>query len=98
MKTKKRFTLLLGVLMAIGIESSTANGADAPPAETAATDSAPAHICIGDIDKSKALKPPKPYSPYVDQHFPLRVLFGDCHHHTSLSVDSGVIGNKTART
>ena len=34
------------------------------------------------------------YSPYVDQHIPQRVLWGDCHHHTSLSVDSGLIGNR----
>lgn len=34
------------------------------------------------------------YSPYVDQHFPQRVFFGDTHFHSSLSVDSGLIGNK----
>ena len=44
-------------------------------------------------DKSHVLKQPKPYSPYVDQHFPQRVLFGDTHFHSSLSVDSGLIGN-----
>jgi len=33
------------------------------------------------------------YSPYVDQHFPQRVFFGDTHFHSSLSVDSGMIGN-----
>ena len=45
-------------------------------------------------DKSHVVKQPKPYSPYVDQHFPQKVFFGDMHHHTSLSVDSGLIGNK----
>ena len=44
-------------------------------------------------DKSHVVKQPKPYSPYVDQHFPQRVLFGDTHFHSSLSVDSGLIGN-----
>jgi hypothetical protein len=34
------------------------------------------------------------YSPYVDQHFPQRLLFGDTHHHSSFSVDSGLIGNR----
>jgi hypothetical protein len=29
----------------------------------------------------------------VDQHFPQRVFFGDTHFHSSLSVDSGLIGN-----
>ena len=35
----------------------------------------------------------KPYSPYVNQSFPNRVFFGDLHHHTSFSFDSGLIGN-----
>ncbi len=33
------------------------------------------------------------YSPYVDRHFPQRVFFGDTHHHSSFSVDSGMFGN-----
>ncbi len=44
-------------------------------------------------DKGQAVEQPNPYSPYVDQHFPQRVLFGDTHFHSSLSVDSGMIGN-----
>ena len=36
----------------------------------------------------------KDYSPYLDQHFPRQVLFGDTHHHSSFSVDSGLIGNR----
>ena len=48
----------------------------------------------GTPDKDQVVQKPEPYSPYVDQHFPQRVLFGDCHHHTSLSVDSGLIGNR----
>ncbi|MCZ6611621.1 MAG: DUF3604 domain-containing protein, partial [Planctomycetota bacterium] len=45
-------------------------------------------------DKGQVVEQPKPYSPYVDQHFPQRVFFGDTHFHSSLSVDSGLIGNK----
>ncbi|MEE9270959.1 MAG: DUF3604 domain-containing protein, partial [Candidatus Krumholzibacteria bacterium] len=45
-------------------------------------------------DKDQLVEQPKPYSPYVDQHFPQRVFFGDTHFHSSLSVDSGLIGNK----
>jgi hypothetical protein len=45
-------------------------------------------------EKGQVVKQPKPYSPYVDQHFPQRVYFGDTHHHSSLSVDSGLIGNR----
>ena len=47
----------------------------------------------GTLDKDQVVEQPEPYSPYVDQHFPQRVLWGDAHHHTSLSVDSGMIGN-----
>ena len=47
----------------------------------------------GTLDKGKVVEQPKPYSPFVNQHFPQRVLFGDMHHHSSLSVDSGLIGN-----
>jgi hypothetical protein len=45
-------------------------------------------------DSSQVVERPKPYSPYVDQHFPQRVFFGDTHHHSSFSVDSGLIGNR----
>jgi len=45
-------------------------------------------------DKGQVVEQPKPYSPYVDQHFPQQVFFGDTHFHSSLSVDSGLIGNK----
>lgn len=45
------------------------------------------------LDKSQKVEQPKPYSPYVDQHFPRRVFFGDTHHHSSFSVDSGMFGN-----
>ena len=45
-------------------------------------------------DKGQRIEQPKPYSPYVDQHFPQQVFFGDTHHHSSLSVDSGLIGNR----
>jgi hypothetical protein len=43
-------------------------------------------------DSTKMLEQPKPYSPYVDQHFPTRVYWGDTHHHTILSFDDGLMG------
>ncbi len=46
------------------------------------------------LEKDQLVEEPKPYSPYVDQHFPQRVFFGDTHFHSSLSVDSGLIGNR----
>jgi hypothetical protein len=33
------------------------------------------------------------YSPYVTQYFPQQVFFGDTHHHSSFSFDSGMFGN-----
>ncbi len=45
------------------------------------------------LEKDQRVEQPKPYSPYVDQHFPQQVFFGDTHFHSSLSVDSGLIGN-----
>ncbi len=33
------------------------------------------------------------YSPYVGQDFPRQVFFGDTHHHSSYSFDSGMFGN-----
>jgi hypothetical protein len=36
--------------------------------------------------------PKREYSPYPDDHFPNRVLFGDTHLHTSWSTDAGMAG------
>lgn len=44
-------------------------------------------------EKGQRVEQPKPYSPYVNQQFPQQVFFGDSHFHSSLSVDSGLIGN-----
>lgn len=38
--------------------------------------------------------PKKEYSPFVGDHFPTRVLWGDTHLHTSWSLDAGMIGAK----
>ncbi len=45
------------------------------------------------LEEDQLVEQPEPYSPYVDQHFPQKVFFGDTHFHSSLSVDSGMIGN-----
>ncbi len=37
------------------------------------------------LDKDQLVEQPRLYSPYVDQHFPQQVFFGDTHFHSSLS-------------
>ncbi len=44
--------------------------------------------------REQVLEKKPEYSPYVDQHFPKRVFFGDTHLHTSYSIDGGLIGTK----
>jgi hypothetical protein len=46
------------------------------------------------LEKDQLVEQPKLYSPFVDQHFPQNVFFGDTHHHSSLSMDSGLVGNR----
>ncbi len=45
------------------------------------------------LEEDQLVEQPEPYSPFVDQHFPKQVFFGDTHHHSALSVDSGMVGN-----
>jgi hypothetical protein len=45
------------------------------------------------IDKNNAVYNKPNYSPFVDQHLPNRVFWGDTHHHTSNSPDAGLVGN-----
>ncbi len=42
--------------------------------------------------KAHVQPPKKQYSPYVEDHFPNRVYFGDTHLHTSWSADAGMAG------
>jgi len=42
--------------------------------------------------KDDVKAPKKEYSPYVDDHFPNNVYFGDTHLHTSWSADVGMVG------
>ncbi|MCA0869987.1 DUF3604 domain-containing protein [Seohaeicola saemankumensis] len=45
------------------------------------------------LPPKEAHEPPKAeYSPYADDHFPNRVLFGDTHLHSSWSTDAGMAG------
>jgi hypothetical protein len=45
-----------------------------------------------DLTKSDVTKAFKPqFSPYVGRNYPTRVLFGDTHLHTAISVDAGTI-------
>jgi hypothetical protein len=45
-------------------------------------------------DKEHTISKTDVYSPFVDQHYPNRVFWGDTHLHTANSVDAGFVGNK----
>jgi Protein of unknown function (DUF3604) len=44
------------------------------------------------LSPDKFAEPQAPYSPYVDDHYPQDVFFGDTHLHTSWSADAGLAG------
>lgn len=44
------------------------------------------------VTKENYQAPKKEYSPYLDDHFPQNVYFGDTHLHTSWSTDAGMVG------
>ncbi|MBW0148321.1 DUF3604 domain-containing protein [Marinobacter arenosus] len=46
------------------------------------------------ISEDEYAAPATPYSPYVDDHFPQNVYFGDTHLHTAWSADAGMGGAK----
>lgn len=46
------------------------------------------------LHSNTATSKSQPYSPYVNQSFPTKVLFGDVHVHTGLSGDAGGSGTR----
>ena len=46
------------------------------------------------IHKDNAVQAKQDYSPFVDQHYPSQILWGDTHLHTRNSPDAGFLGNK----
>jgi hypothetical protein len=47
-----------------------------------------------DSETAKAVHGGKHYSPYAGRNFPARLLWGDTHLHTNLSMDAGAFGNR----
>ncbi len=45
------------------------------------------------VDKDHAVQAEADYSPFVDQHFPTSIFWGDTHLHTRNSPDAGFLGN-----
>ena len=50
-------------------------------------------IGSADVEILKGLYPGKAYSPYAKRSFPSKVLWGETHLHTGLSLDAGLFGN-----
>jgi hypothetical protein len=46
-----------------------------------------------DVEMLKGLYPGKAYSPYAKRSFPNKVLWGETHLHTGISLDAGLFGN-----
>ncbi len=45
------------------------------------------------VTRENAVQAKPDYSPFVDQHFPTQILWGDTHLHTRNSPDAGFLGN-----
>jgi len=45
------------------------------------------------VHKDNAVQAKEDYSPFVDQHYPTQILWGDTHLHTRNSPDAGFLGN-----
>jgi len=48
------------------------------------------------LQKGETIEDKKDFSPFVDQHYPNRVFWGDTHLHTSNSPDAGMVGNSVS--
>ena len=60
---------------------------------------APNYVLAQDYtpQQDQMLEKKQEYSPYVEQHFPKRVYFGDTHHHSSYSFDSACSETRLGR-
>jgi|GEM_PF-2424057 len=52
----------------------------------------PVHAQDISVSKEAYSTPERPYSPYVNDHYPQNVYFGDTHLHTAWSADAGMAG------
>jgi len=53
-----------------------------------------AFALVTTVDEDDVVSKKPAYSPFVDQHYPTRVLWGDTHLHTANSLDAGFVGTK----
>ena len=87
---KTRYAILL-ILSTLTLSLA---GCDSTPSDQDSTAESPA-LTTGALDT-----PPPPtrqisYSPYPEETFPNRVLYGDTHLHTAYSADAGLVGATT---
>jgi hypothetical protein len=87
--------LALALLSGCSDEASTGAAAQATAAETTpSANAAEAPALTNAYEGAPLAQDRDEYSPYLDQNYALRPLFGDTHLHTSFSTDAGLIGNR----
>lgn len=90
--------ILLGIVCSLSIvpgcdQEQNDKHAEKSQNQTATTEKSA--LKRGALDAPPPVTRPIKYSPYPEENFPNRVLFGDTHLHTAYSADAGLVGATT---